>query len=261
MKKIWNIIAGINTTFVLLTLIALLLLAGVLYTNAYFEFFASLDFSSIPGWLYNHFLTHFHLIWWISGLCISIPALMGNMLLCTVDKSVTVIKNKHLFSKKQLIGKYCIAAVHLISILVIGSHFISDQFSTIKTFPVQKKGDIIQVDNNAILYVTNIQYTYFPKHSLLKNYIKNISVQLSDENGIQYMVHSLSPLPYNDHTLLLIQKNQKKSKKERTNNINISTPQGSPQLHLLVKKDYGYTLWRFSFFCIIVLMSFFYIML
>ncbi|MGB4270665.1 MAG: hypothetical protein WBK20_15990 [Spirochaetota bacterium] len=258
MKKIWNIIAGINTTFVLLTIIALLQLSGVLYTNAYFEFFVTLDFSSILGWLYNHFFTHFHLIWWILGLCISIPALMGNMLLCTVDKTVTVIKNKHLFSKKQLIGKYCIAAVHLISILVIGSHFISHQFSTIMTFPVQKKGDIIQLDNTTILYVTTIQYTYFAKHSQLENYIKKISVQLSDENAIHYMVHSLSPLSYKGHTLLLI---QKKSKKEHINNINISTPKGLPQLYILVKKDYGYTLWSLSFVCIIVLMSFFYIML
>lgn len=250
-----NIISGIDTTFVLLILISFFLLSGVLYSNAYFEFYSTLDFSSIVKWLKNNIVANFYRIWWILGLCISITALTVNMLLCTISKTVIVIKNRNVLSKKQLIGKLCITAVHIISILIISSHFISSQFSQITIFPVQKNGDTIHLDNND-LHVTHIYYVYFPENTLLKNYVKEISIQLADRNDrTQYMISSLSPLSYHGYTLFL---NQKQTKNEHKNKAHVLTSVASPQLSLLVKKDYGYEIWLLSFISIIVLMSFFY---
>lgn len=259
MCKAWNILCSIQTTFWLLTVLSFFLFCGFIYTNIFFSFYNTLDYSPIIQWLQNTIMTDFYRIWWVIGICITISAIMCNMFFCTIDKLLTIVKNRPAFTYKQLMGKYYIAAVHLASILILLSHFISQKYNNATLIDIEP-GNSVYLDYQK-LYIQSIQVTYFPDESLLKNLINNVSVTLSN-NGIpkkEIIISALHPTSHNGFMLFLIKNNKKTRKISKEIKHSSTTSSVLSQYSLQIKNDYGYSIWFFSFLCIIVLMSIFYI--
>lgn len=257
MKKIWNILCSIRTTFWLMTILSFFLLFGYIYTNTFFKFYTTLDNSPILQWLPKAIIHDFYRSWWIIGLCIIIPCIICNMFFCTIDKLILIIKNNHTLSNRQLMGKYIIAIVHLMSIVILISHFISLQFSTMFIFTINKE-KFIQFYSEK-MYLKTVLIQYYPFNSTLKNIIKDISITLlpGSNSKREIVLSALNPALYRGHLFFLIPNKKNKQRIVDISNSKMNSEIIS-QYSILVKKDYGYTLWMYSFSFIIVFILIFY---
>lgn len=257
MNKMWNILCSLHTTFWLLAMLSFFLLCGFIYANTYFKFYVTLDNSPILQWLQNAIIVDFYRTWWILGLCIIIPCIICNMFFCTIEKLILIIKNNNTLSNKQLVGKYIIAIVHLMSIVILISHFISLQFSTICTFTINKE-KCIQFYSEKMCLKT-IQIQYYPINSTWKNTIKDISITLlpSSDSKKEIVFSALNPALYKGHLFFLIPNKKNNQLIVDTSNSGMNSAITS-RYSILIKKDYGYTLWIYSFLFIIVFMLIFY---
>jgi len=259
MRLLWHIITSTTTTFWLLLTTAVFLFLGVLYTNEYFDFYISLDYSSILQWLRYNLINNFYSIWWIGGLLITISFIILNTLFCTINTLCKIVKNNIVLSKQQLIGKYCIAIIHILTIGIITAHAISLQFSKTYIYSI-KEGENIIVSSNEKLFVKKIAITYFYDKSILKNYIKDITITLLDtvKSNKEIIISPLRPISYGKYTLFLTM-NKNKSIQKYFNTIHYATTNyASYEFYLVVKKDYGYTLWLLLFICVACLFIFYF---
>ncbi len=271
-RKIWNFLGNISLSFKLLMVSAAMLFTGSIYSNTYFEFFKSLNETTVQSWMTGNMPGHLSITWWLPILFITMSLLGLNTFICACNRMASLFHQRKQLGKIVFIVKMLPSAIHFLFLVILFGHLTTFTLGTWTRIPIEKGKALMLGNDKQVFTVRSVHSEFFPETTNLQGYISGTRVILQGNEGAKINLSFLKPAAFRGSHILL--ESRKKRKKEfiKEQRCDVSTMNGkspglgkgiikaAPFLQILIIKDPGLFIILTGFTGILLLMPWYFIM-
>ncbi len=177
LKRIWDILSGLQTAFWLLLSIAAVMYTGSLYATVDYSFYDSLNSMRVQDWFGRYGAGNLLRIWWIPLLFLLFTLLGINTVACTLRRLSVLWRKRKVFSGRDFSILLMPSLIHLIFVGMLSGHLLTFTALHQERVPL-KEGGMVTLPDQTSLWVAHISHEFFPEESLLRKRISQSTVKL-----------------------------------------------------------------------------------
>jgi len=176
-KRVWNVMASVQTTFWLLAQATLFFVIGSVYFRFEKQFLPQLNFHLVQDWSEKIGWQHPGLSWWFFLLLFLLLLLGINTVACSIDRLLRLLPLRKKMVRLEFAVTLTPTLIHLVFILVLCGHLLSSFAGSVEKVSCTP-GQALELSGQRTLRVLAVRCETHTQPPSLAGKLKKMSAEL-----------------------------------------------------------------------------------